>query len=65
MFRYSSFAYIKVNVTEVEPNRKVEKFSHIKRTRDTTGAARKTVKSEIPKTQEIRNLLSCLMTCKK
>ena len=56
---------MKVNVTEVEPNRKVEKFSHIKRNRDTTGAARKTVKSEIPKVQEIRNSLPCLMTCMK
>ena len=56
---------MKVNVTEFEPNRKVEKFSHIKRTRDTTGAACKTVKSVTPKAREIKNLLSCLMTGKK
>jgi len=65
LFRYLSFAYMKVNVTEFEPNRKVEKFSHIKRTRDTTGAACKTVKSVTPKAREIKNLLSCLMTGKK
>ena len=46
-----------VNVTEIESNKKEEKFSHIKRS--------KTVKPDITEAQEISNSLSCLMTCMK
>jgi hypothetical protein len=56
---------MKVKGLTFEPNRKEEKFSLVKRTGETTGAAHKIVKSDIPKAQEIRNLLSCLMTYMK